>query len=495
MQIKIFFLAAIFFLASCTGSKTDNKQEPVVKCEVNHPEWSKSSVIYEANIRQHTPEGTFTAFTKELPKIKELGVDIVWLMPVFPIGELHRKATQMTLAGELDDPKEQEKYLGSYYAIKDYMDVNSEFGSVEDFQALVGKAHELGMKVILDIAVNHTAWDHPWIKEKPDFYTKVNADSIPWKQEWMDAHPEYFKHLKELGMTYPIDPNETDWWDTADLNYDNDELREEMKKIFKYWITEFDIDGYRCDVAEWVPADFWDDLRPELDEIKPVFMLAEAEFPNHLNKAFDMNYGWEFHHIMNQVAKGEKNVQALMEYFAKNDSIYDKACYRMNFITNHDENSWNGTVFERLGDGVKTFGVLYYTVPGMPLIYSGQEYGMSKRLKFFEKDTIDLNDKGFYDFYLALGKLKKENTLFWNGNAGGDMETLCVKNKKVFAFKRFTDEADAFVILNLSGEEQEYTVPSGIAGAYTNYFKQESVVMNEEEVKTIDPWEYLILIE
>lgn len=491
-KIASLFIVLVFIL-SCSKQAVEKKA--VINCQVAHPEWVQNSVIYEVNIRQHTPEGTFNAFTNDLPRLKELGVDILWLMPVFPIGQVNRKATQNLLAEEIQNPAERAKYLGSYYAISDYKTVNPEFGTIDDFKALVAKAHDLGMFVILDIAANHTAWDHPWIKSNPEYYTRINPDSLPWKKDWMDQHPRYYNMLKELGMTYPIHPNETDWWDTADLNYDNDSLREDMKRIFKFWITEHNIDGYRCDVADWVPADFWDKLRPELDAIKPVFMLAEAENPVHLATAFDMNYAWEFHHIMNRTARGESSANDLKKYFEKEDSIYSKNCLRMNFITNHDENSWNGTEFERLGKGTNTYAVLSFTVPGMPLIYSGQEVGMTKRLRFFQKDTVTIGNPELPEFYKSLIKLKKDNRLFWNGGAGGDMKLLDIENERVFAFQRVAGSEEACVILNLSGEAQEFMVPSGIVGAYSNYFGEQTEVINEGENKTLAPWEYLVLLK
>jgi len=217
MYRSLVILLIAFALFSCRPKHETSAVKPVIETKVAHLPWTKNAVIYEVNIRQYTPEGTFAAFTKELPRLKELGVDILWLMPVFPIGQLNRKATQTKLAAEIENPEEQKKYLGSYYAISDYMTVNPEFGTIDDFKELVNKAHELGMHIILDIAVNHTAWDHPWIKSNPGFYTRISTDSLPWKKEWMEQHPEYYSMLKELGMTYPIQPNETDWWDTADF--------------------------------------------------------------------------------------------------------------------------------------------------------------------------------------------------------------------------------------------------------------------------------------
>jgi len=491
-------LFGIFIFLAFT-SKTKEIKKPVgPKSFVIHPEWSKSANIYEVNIRQYTPEGTFAAFEEHLPRLKELGVDILWFMPVFPIGSLNRKASQTVLADEIKNPEERHKYLGSYYAIKDFMEINPEYGTKEEFRQLVKKIHDMGMHVILDIAVNHTAWDHAWIKTHPEYYTRIEKGKTPWNQEWMKQHPEYYKFLEDLGMTYPIYPNETDWWDTADLNYENDSLRKEMQRIFNYWIVDFDIDGYRCDVAGWVPTDFWEDIRQELDKVKPVFMLAEAEQPEHHTRAFDMSYAWELHHIYNSIAKGEKNANDLMKYFNKQDTVYPNDSYRMNFITNHDENSWKGTESQRLGDATNTMAVLSYTLPGMPLIYSGQEVGMKKMLRFFEKDTIPWNvASSLPDFYKKLNHLKKVNPSLWNGNSGGMLQRIKTSNDSlVFAITRVKEDNAVFVITNLSSIKQSVNISSRqIAGDYLEIFSGQEKTFKKKSSLELSPWQYFVFIK
>lgn len=449
-------LIILSLVVSCTGSKQSVAESKyVVTTSVRQPEWSKDAVIYEVNIRQHTAEGTFNAFIMDMPRLKELGIDILWLMPIYPIGEKFRKATQTKLVDEIEDPEERKKYLGSYYSIKDFKAINSEYGALDDLKELINKAHELGMYVILDIAVNHTAWDHEWITTHPEYYTKIDTSNPPWNKEWMQQHPVYYKQLKKWGITYPDPENETDWWDTADLNYGNEDMRNEMIKVFKYWVTEADADGYRCDVAGRVPCDFWNDVRTALDSLKQVFMLAEDEHSYCLYEhAFNMNYGWELFHKMNELAEGEISINDLEAYFEKHDSIFDPAIYRMNFITNHDENSWNGTVFERLGDAVEVYAFLTFTVPGMPLLYSGQENGLDKRLRFFTKDTIHWIENKWENIYKDLIHAKKENKALWNGTYGGTMEILETKEEGVFAFKRGIDDNEVIAICNLSDGEQ-----------------------------------------
>jgi glycosidase len=447
-------LIGILFILSCSTNKKEVKKPVPPESFVVHPEWSKSANIYEVNIRQYTIEGTFAAFQEHLPRLKELGVDILWLMPVHPVGEKNRKGS-----------------LGSYYAVRDYKAVNPEFGTMEDFQALVSNAHQLGFKVILDWVANHSAWDNPWIKEHPEWYS-----------------------VDSLGkMVSPYD-----WSDVADLNYENKALWDEMISALKFWVTESDIDGYRCDVAGMVPTEFWERARKELDEIKPVFMLAEAEQPDHHVRAFDMSYAWELHHIYNSIAKGEKNANDLMNYFSKQDTLYPVDAYRMNFITNHDENSWNGTEKERLGDAVGALAVLTYTLPGIPLIYSGQEIGLNKRLLFFEKDTINWEtDSDLPLFYSKLSKLKKSQPSLWNGLSGGPLQRIETTNDTaVFAFIREKDESKVFIITNLSSSTVDVKFTKlRLNGEFTELFSEEKIVFTKKLVINLAPWQYLVYVK
>lgn len=327
------------------------------------PEWAFNKTIYEVNLRQFSEEGNFDGFRKHLPRLKELGVGILWFMPIHPIGELNRKGS-----------------LGSYYSVKDYLDVNPEFGTIDDFKELVKEIHSLGMYVIIDWVANHTAWDHQWTKTHPEFYNKDDKGNfIP-----------------------PVD----DWSDVIDLNYENKALWSEMINALKFWVTECDIDGYRCDVAGMVPIEFWIEAREQLDKIKPVFMLAEWDTPE-MHFAFDMTYDWNMHKTMNEVAKGKKSADEIIHHIQKDLENYPSYAFRMQFTDNHDENSWNGTVFERLGDAAECFAVLTFLIPDMPLIYSGQEAGLNKRLSFFEKDPIDWKEHKFFALYKSLIELKK----------------------------------------------------------------------------------------
>lgn len=444
--LLVFIFSVIF---SCKGKV---ESTPVIS-KVTSVEWSKNAVIYEVNVRQYTTEGTFNAFAEHLPRLKELGVDILWFMPITPIGELNRKGS-----------------LGSYYAVKDYKGINPEFGTLDDFKNLVSKAHELGMYVILDWVANHTAWDNYLIEQHPDWYKRDESGKF-------------------------ISPY--DWTDVVQLDYDKPELRDYMVEAMKFWVTEANVDGFRCDVAEMVPTDFWNRARAELDQIKPVFMLAEAEVPEHHEYAFDMSYGWEFHHIMNSIAKRVMDAENIREYLKKEKTRFPVEGFRMQFLTNHDENSWSATEFTRYGNGVEAMAILYYTIPGMPLIYTGQEAGSDKMLLFFEKDQIDWSNTEYTAFYTALNKLKKSNEALWNGAHGGELKLIeNTKSKDVFSFTREKNDNKMLVVINLSPDNQVFKMMGeDIAGEYRNAFTGEIVTLAANQEFSFVAWEYLVLVK
>jgi len=409
-----FALLILLLTLSCQTPKTPAETPPkTAKTQTDN--WIGNATIYEANIRQMTEEGTFKAFEEQhLDRISKMGVRILWLMPIFPIGEKNRKGT-----------------LGSYYAVQDYRAVNSEHGTMEEFKHLVNAAHKKGMRVILDWVANHTAWDNAWVAENPNWYTTDSTGK----------------------MLPPV----ADWADVADLNYDNEAMREAMIESMEFWLREADVDGFRCDVAEMVPMDFWVEARQRLDAVKPIFFLAEGEKPE-LHKAFDMTYAWSFHHLMNAVAKGEKGASDIANYWAAQDSIYKSDDLRMQFITNHDENSWNGTAIERMGNNRKNFAVLSYTVPGMPLIYSGQEADINKRLAFFEKDVIDWDNNSLVDFYKKLTKIKSEHSVLASGAQTAPIKFYDTGNESVVFFTRLDGDNEMLVLLNFSDYEVEISV-------------------------------------
>lgn len=417
------------------------------------PEWTKNSVLYEVNIRQYTPEGTFKAFETHLPRLKELGVDILWIMPIHPISEKNRKGS-----------------LGSYYAVKDYKGINPEFGTMDDFKSLVTKAHEMGFKVIIDWVANHTGWDNQWITDHPEWFTQ---DS--------------------LGNIIPPNP---DWSDIADLNFDSQPMRSAMIDAMDFWVRETNIDGFRCDVAWGVPQDFWEAATASLDSIKPVYMLAEDEdHPALLEKAFESNYAWKLHHILNEVAQGKKTASDIQKYYLDSVSRYAPGSFPMQFITNHDENSWQGTEYERMGEAVKTFAALTFTIEGIPLLYSGQEAGLSKRLLFFEKDTINWSNLEMQKYYQSLINLKKSNAALWNGAAGAPkvfVETSAPQN--VLAFVREKDGNQVLAVFNLSAEPVEASLKLTKGGDYQEYFSGEMKTLENGSAIKLDKWGYQIFV-
>jgi len=456
-KLILFFLFVSFLATSCKEKMPEiniaNQEKSVLTAA---PEWSKNANIYEVNIRQYTEEGSFNAFAAHLPRLKELGVDILWLMPIHPISKKNRKGS-----------------LGSYYAVQNYKGVNPDFGTDTDFKSLVSKVHQLDMKIILDWVPNHTGFDNNWISEHPDWYTK-------------DKNGE---------VTHPIG---TDWTDVADLNYDNEEMRAAMTDAMSYWITDFDIDGFRCDVAGEVPNDFWEANNANLFGLKKdIFMLAEWDEPSLHDAGFHMSYGWGFHHVLNQLAKNEVTLTYLDSFVLANKVRFGPEAYKMNFITNHDENSWNGTIQERMGSAADALAVLAFTIDGMPLIYSGQEAGLNWRLKFFEKDQVNWENLEKSDFYAKLLDLKHRNPAIWNGTYGGDYHRIQTSNdENIFCFARTKGENEIIVALNLSGDDQIFTVRSTIRDDnYQNVFEETDMVnpvqWKEKNVE-MAAWSYLL---
>jgi len=432
-----------------------------LKLPVAEPQWAVNASIYEVNIRQYTPEGTLKAFrTQHLERVRDLGVDILWLMPIFPISETKKKGV-----------------LGSYYAVSNFREINPEFGTMEDFKRLLQDAHDLGLKIILDWVPNHTGWDHVWITEHPDFYTQIDGE-----------------------ITDPIDPNTGEsygWSDVADLNYDNPALRQAMTKDLLFWIEEMDVDGFRMDIAFGVPVDYWQEVIPTLRAAKSdIFMLAEAEEPTLRNSdnLFTATYAWSLHHKLNAIAQGKDSIAVIDEWYQADREKFQQG-YHMQFITNHDENSWQGTIAERMGDAADAMTVLMFTFDGIPLIYSGQEQGLNKRLKFFEKDSIDWTDYAYQDFYKTLNDLKKHNQALWNGAAGGTVNRISTdQDESIYAFYREKNEDRVVVILNLSSEAQVVTLNcEACEGTYSDIFKGSSTSMSANQTVSLGAWEYQVL--
>lgn len=414
-------------------------------------EWSKNLTIYEVNLRQFTSSGSIKAFEEHLPRLKELGVGILWFMPLHPIGEVNRK-------GE----------LGSYYSVKDYFSVDPIYGTLNEFRRLVSKIHNLGMFVIIDWVANHTSCDNSLTISNPEFYT-------------LD---------KEGRFRSPI----PEWSDVLDLDYSKPEVHRFMIDAMKYWLTETDIDGFRCDMAKLIPLEFWKSARVELEKVKPVFMLAEAENHEMLYGAFDAVYNWNIYHTMNSIARGESSVWNLSSMLDNEIFGFPVNGYQMLFSSNHDENAWNGSDLERLHFGLEAFTILYFTLTGIPLIYNGQEAGNQKRLKFFEKDEIDWKVDKMCALYQTLISLKKRNRALWSGPYGGVFRRIGTKNGgNVMAYMRELAGNKVVVVLNLSGQEQfAHLSVDNLPGFYNDLFTGNQVELYDSFYLNLEPWGYRI---
>jgi len=450
------FLLILTITISITGCTTIGKKKEVkpLVSTVVHPEWSKNSVLYEVNVRQYTEQGTFNAFAEHLPRLKALGIDVLWFMPTFPIGILNRKGG-----------------LGSYYSVKDFLNVNPEFGTLEDFKGILDKAHSLGMKVIIDWVPNHTSWDNNLTTEHPDWYVK-------------DANGKF---------TPPIG---FDWTDVIQLDWSKKGLQDYMIDALKFWVN-MGVDGFRIDHPNNTPTEFWERAKTELTAIKPVLLIGEIEEPNnYLEKGFDMNYAWEMHHLMNSVAQGKKSVSNLAEYYEKESAKYPNNVYRLQFLTNHDENTWAGTIDSLMGPAQRAFATLIFTDQGVPLIYSGQEDCLSKRLKFFYRDPIVWDSCYLTGFYKDLISLKKQYKALWNGDAGGPMVRFKTSNdNSIFAYYREKDESRVIVILNLSKKHVALkSFPQNLNGEYIDYFGGHTIVLPLVDSIRFEPWGGKVLV-
>jgi glycosidase len=418
------------------------------------------AVLYEANIRQYSVEGSFNAFAEDLPKLKKMGVKIIWLMPINPISTTKSKGP-----------------LGSYYAVSNYTKVNPEFGTLKDFKSLVNKAHQLGMYVILDWVPGHTGWDHVWIKENSDYYLKNRKGEI--------IDPIDFRTGKSFG-----------WTDVADLNYKNIQMREALRKAMVYWVEETNIDGYRIDQAYAVPQEFYNKTFAILKRIKPLFLLAETDIyhPGGLDlvKKFDASYDWPGHHLSKKVARGQKNALNYSRHIERTIKRYGPENIVVNFVSNHDENSWNGTIEESYGKAAYAFMALNYTIPGMPLVYSGQEYDLNKRLHFFEKDSFPKVSGKTMEFLQQLGALKNNHKALTSGLSGGSFRRLLnSKNDQILAFERERDGDTIVFIANLSKDYAQFTLP--YEGNFKRFQDFKNKRLSSSYQYDMKPWEFWIL--
>ena len=424
-----------------------------------HPEWSYSAVLYELNIRQFTAEGTFNAAIERLPFLRSIGVDAIWLMPIYPIGVEGRKGS-----------------LGSYYSIRDYKGVNPEFGTEDDLRAFISAAHAMGIKVLLDWVANHTARDARWITERAaDWYERDESGvaKVPW-----------------------------DWTDTAKLNYSNHDVWRGQIDAMRYWVEEFGVDGFRCDMAMLVPIEFWQEVSEELHRIKSdIFMLAEAEEDNLFDRAFNMSYQWNVHHIMVDIAKGARRVWDLRNAIHAERARYPREAMRMSFTSNHDENSWSGSEQSRFGAALEVMTALTFLMPStMPLIYTGQEVGYDHSFEFFERDAMPAElyrENRTTELYRRLCNLKHRQHALDAGERGGEMIEIENNAKDcMMTFVREVDGSRVVAILNLSPYTIHADFRTGIyAGRYCDAIAGECVMLDDHVERDIVPWHYQILVK
>lgn len=454
----------LFSLTACSGSKKSGETETFKEDEIAEgsrlqADWTDTAIMYEVNVRQYTEEGTFAAFSKHLERLKEMGVNTLWFMPIYSISELNKKGT-----------------LGSYYSIRDYKSVNSEFGTLDEFKELVNTAHSMGFQVILDWVANHTGWDHTWITEHPEYYAKDESGNI-------------------------IFPLNTDWTDVAQLDYTNSDMRAAMIDAMKFWVEEVDIDGFRCDYAQGVPIDFWESARAALDEIKPIYMVAEdgTSSDSLLNSAFDSNYNFEFYDAL-KLSSSVPNTADDLEKFVDKNLPY--GAFKMNFIDNHDKNTYDGTLADRFGtDCLGALYTLIFTAEGMPLIYSGNEEDTDISLEFFEKDNIDFGDYKYADLLSSLCKIKTTYEPLYNGVAGGNVRMISDDNRSVIAYERVKNGKKITVVVNVSGKEQSVKYDSKISsgtillhGDATGIIDKDQTKLDIKKLNNLAAWEYYIIL-
>ena len=415
-----------------------------------HPSWSYDTNIYEVNVRQYTTEGTFEAFRNHLPRLKDMGVEVLWFMPITPISIKGRKGS-----------------LGSYYAVQNYKEVNPEFGSLQDFVDLVKYSHDLGFKIIIDWVANHTGNDNVWIDEHPDFFC------------YDDNHI--------------IHPN--GWEDVSKLDFDNLQMQAAMIDAMKFWIASCDIDGFRCDMAHLVPLEFWKKARIELETYKMyLFWLAECEEANY-HEAFDATYTWKWMHATEEFYNRKNDLNSLFGVLQEYENSFPKNALRTYFTSNHDENSWNGTEYEKYGEAAKAFAVFSCTWNGLPMIYSGQELPNKKRFQFFDKDNIEWKDKcELHNFYTTLLLLRKTNAALRASDANAVTSKISTNyDDKVFAFIRKNENDEVFVILNLSEEKIELEIFDPlIQNFFIDIFNKESIDFSEKQNIELQSWSYQV---
>ncbi|MDP2137617.1 MAG: alpha-amylase family glycosyl hydrolase [Candidatus Didemnitutus sp.] len=444
--------------ALCFAPLSLRAVEPHLVCAdqtaVGMPDWVRSGVVYEINVRQYSAAGNFAAVTADLPRLRALGVDILWLMPIHPIGEVNRKGP-----------------LGSYYAVRDYLGINPEFGTKDDFRAFMTAAHSQGFRVILDWVGNHTAWDNPLAADHPDYYLRDDA-----------------------GTYQP--PTGFDWTDVIQLDFSNPAVLDYQTMALTYWVKEFGVDGYRCDYATGVPTTFWNELTARLRRVRAdLFFLSESDLPQHQLHAFNASYGFDMMHAINAVGAGTKGVSHLDDTLTRSRVRLPAGGALMYYTSNHDENSWQGTEFERLGAGTAAFAVLSFMLDGIPLIYNGQEIGLDRRLEFFERDPIIWPGTGhaLTPFYQILVHLRRTHPALRTGAPMRRIDTT--GQESIYALLRGQAGSRIVTLLNLTGKEAlADAYDPALAGRWRDAFTGEEVTLAATVPLELKAWQYRVLV-
>lgn len=446
------FLLVVSLTAPVTGRSVEAPRVCSTQEALGLPAWARSAVIYEINVRQYSATGKFTAVTADLPRLKQLGVNLLWFMPIHPIGRVGRKGP-----------------LGSYYAVRDYFKVNPEFGTAADFHHLVDAAHAQGFRIILDWVGNHTARDNPLTKEHPDYYVR-------------DAQ----------GRFEP--PAGTDWTDVIQLNFANPGVLDYEYRAMAYWVKNFGVDGFRCDYATGLPTAFWNKLTARLRALRPdLFLLAESELPQEQLHAFNASYAFDMMQTFNDVAQGRTGVSGIDDTLARIKALFPKGATLMYYTSNHDENTWAGTEFERLGGGATPFAVLTFMLNGIPLIYDGQEIGLNRRLEFFERDPIRWHPDWRTGFYHTLCEIRRTNPALWTGAAMRRLPST--QNGSLYVVLREAQGHRVAALLNLTARDlpADTYVPA-LAGRWRDAFTGRTFEATPTTTYPLQAWHYQVLV-
>lgn len=445
-------LVSVFVLLGASLQAAETPEPCPEQAAIGVPEWVRHAVIYEINVRQYSAAGNFAAVTADLPRLHELGVDVLWFMPIHPIGEHNRKGP-----------------LGSYYAVKDYLKVNPEFGTEEDFRQLVTAAHAKGFRVILDWVGNHTAWDNPLAKE----------------------HPDYF--LRDAKGTFQP-PTGFDWTDVIQLDFSNPGVLDFQFTAMAHWVKDLGVDGFRCDFATGVPTKFWNGLFGKLREVRPdLFFLAESELPQHQLHAFNASYGFDMAQTFDAVAQGRAGVSHIDDTLAATRASFPGGAAMLYYTSNHDRNSWDGTEYERLGGGAAPFAVLSFLLNGIPLVYNGQEIGLERRLKFFERDPIVWRTHPLTGFYRRLCELRHQHPALATGVAVRRIATT--RNDAGYVLLRESGGKKIVGLLNLTARDfSANAYDPALEGTWRDAFTGEKVAWKSSVPIALNAWQYRVLV-